>query len=220
MKRGLQAPVSKAGVTKKPEQAPKQDPCTLHDLCPEDKQKVARLLKQVVELGQENRALKEAQAHGGPLQPGSSKTAAQNAGGDVKTQQTDRGSNSAASSSSPGHLAAAGHAHSLTEHESSTPSHLAASDPARQTEPRSQQQGLHRQAGPAEPAGLADAHTTTAHSPNAHTANVHTANTHIANPHTGAKTLPVLQADTSRTAAPLGVANGGMESGDAIAAVN
>lgn len=39
--------------------APLQSPCTLRDLCPEDKQKVAKLVKQVVELSQENARLKE-----------------------------------------------------------------------------------------------------------------------------------------------------------------
>lgn len=32
--------------------------CTLKELCPEDKQKVAQLVKQVVELGKENQQLK------------------------------------------------------------------------------------------------------------------------------------------------------------------
>lgn len=36
--------------------------CTLKDLCPEDKQKVAQLVKQVVELGKENAQLKGAHA--------------------------------------------------------------------------------------------------------------------------------------------------------------
>ncbi|WIA08647.1 hypothetical protein OEZ85_008074 [Tetradesmus obliquus] len=34
--------------------------CTLKELCPEDKQKVAKLVKQVVELGQDNQRLKDA----------------------------------------------------------------------------------------------------------------------------------------------------------------
>ena len=37
-------------------------PCTLKELCPEDKQKVAQLVKQVVELGKENQQLKAAAA--------------------------------------------------------------------------------------------------------------------------------------------------------------
>jgi hypothetical protein len=43
-------------------QATTTTPCTLKELCPEDKQKVAQLVKQVVELGKENQALKDAAA--------------------------------------------------------------------------------------------------------------------------------------------------------------